>query len=337
MPYTTSGRKPSKPPRQWESEQERKGWLATFETHNELFEYFERAMVVMTNKVGDLWEYKAKFWVSETVYFELLQCIYTVDINNTNADLYWNSPLTVYGIPVVSAKHMSGRECSLSGKGGTNFSFEVPEKITFELPPKPPRPLQKPGNASWCERERGTAHTIGFLSFPPVFDFVWRWVLWLIDWLNRLAGTGKSKEKTNGGQMDSISDLFEGYERIASETKPKRKYDLLEAILGNEHGRISVSNMLDMYYVRIQSGVNPNGTTKWGKGIPVMSVGYYGNEIVGTPVYIGESPAGLGLSILGERRPEREQMTSLSDLFEDYEDDDIKEKPEGSYGTYNNG
>ena len=132
----------------------------------------------------------------------------------------------------------------------------------------------------------------------------------------------KPKRKINGEEMTSLSDLFEGYERIASETKPKRKgkYDLLEAILGDERGCISVSNMSDMYYVRIQSGVNPDGTTKWGKGIPMMSVGYYGNEIVGTPVYIGESPAGLGLSILGERHPGREQMATLGELFEGYEE-----------------
>ncbi len=35
-----------------------------------------------------------------------------------------------------------------------------------------------------------------------------------------------------------------------------------------------------------------------------------------------------------KRKHSVEEMTTLSDLFEDYEDDDIKEKPEGSYGTY---
>ncbi|KKL75747.1 hypothetical protein LCGC14_2051790 [marine sediment metagenome] len=35
-----------------------------------------------------------------------------------------------------------------------------------------------------------------------------------------------------------------------------------------------------------------------------------------------------------KRKHSTEQMDSISDLFEDYEDDDIKEKPEGSYGTY---
>ena len=42
--------------------------------------------------------------------------------------------------------------------------------------------------------------------------------------------------------------------------------------------------------------------------------------------------------LLGAPKPKRkangEQMASIGDLFEGYEDDDIKEKPEGSYGTY---
>ena len=46
------------------------------------------------------------------------------------------------------------------------------------------------------------------------FDFVWRWVLRVIDWLNRRTGASndKPKHKTNGEQMATLAELFDGYE-----------------------------------------------------------------------------------------------------------------------------
>lgn len=86
-------------------------------------------------------------------------------------------------------------------------------------PPAPPQPPQGPyANASRKQPKAiyldhlYTQDEIDEMEYNAIHRRVFRLVLRFIDWLNRLAGAGKPKEKTNGERMTSLCDLFEGYE-----------------------------------------------------------------------------------------------------------------------------
>ncbi len=315
-------------------------------------QHFLDAASAFTDMYGEFDIRDMSYLVSNEVCLRLL---HELDIKDMSAFMNINYPVigSLYGIKLEASEAYSDRQCALLSPDPA-YHFEIPEPRKVKSPPKPDpaitpsypcdfgafdfvgQPIKHAYNwvNSFGFRTNWELILGLFTSVHPIYWLLYGFNAWLYMYnlvvlivlistmIYRSRYEQKPKRKANGEEMTSLSDLFEGYERIASETKPKRKgkYDLLEAILGDERGCISVSNMSDMYYVRIQSGVNPDGTTKWGKGIPMMSVGYYGNEIVGTPVYIGESPAGLGLSILGERHPGREQMATLGELFEGYEE-----------------
>lgn len=84
----------------------------------------------------------------------------------------------------------------------SNRHFDWRGRNQYPLPPAPPMrpdPTITPG------------HPCDF----GAFDFVWRWVLRVIDWLNRRTGAGdKPKRKTNSEQMMTFEELFDGYDDV---------------------------------------------------------------------------------------------------------------------------
>lgn len=78
--------------------------------------------------------------------------------------------------------------------------------------------------------------------------------------------------------------------------------DAVQAILGDESGRVSVDGQPEYYYVRIANGEDTTGSTQYGRAFPVLAgAGYNGSERVGTAIYIGFAYDGQ-LAILGTDR-----------------------------------
>ncbi len=65
-----------------------------------------------------------------------------------------------------------------------------------------------------------TQDEIDEMEYNAIHRRVFRLALWFIDWLNRLAGVEKSKNKTNGEKMLSIEELFEEHKIEAQPPPP---------------------------------------------------------------------------------------------------------------------
>ena len=110
------------------------------------------------------------------------------------------------------------------------MSYTPPERT----PRKPPSVWKsEQERKEWFARNRPPAPPAPGLptrdssrkQYPSEPNRLWQAILWFIDWLNRLAGAEKLKEKTNGEQMLTLGELFEGYEE-----SPKNKDQLAEYI-----------------------------------------------------------------------------------------------------------
>lgn len=126
-------------------------------------------------------------------------------------------------------QHTKGlRDCeACRGEGFVLSKMTYPPERTLRSERQPsgtpftkssPRPKKKP-DTSFMMSDGTGIHVIddelfyrgsdgNLHSYPPP-NRLWQAILSFIDWLNRLAGAEKPKEKTNSKQMATLNELFE--------------------------------------------------------------------------------------------------------------------------------
>ena len=152
-----------------------------------MFRHFNKAINKKRKSAAYLVERGYEFYVCEDIHSEIR--------GGTRYD--GSSIITFKGIRIRMSTTRPYRECRLSCYRHDNES-----SIKFTVPPVPPPAPDLPTRDSSRKQ---------YSSEP---NRLWQSILSFIDWLNRLAGAEKLKEKTNGEQMLTLGELFEGYEDI---------------------------------------------------------------------------------------------------------------------------
>jgi len=165
---------------------------------------FDNAQKAFTDMYGAINRGDAEYRITGKVYWMLLQSHDLVFPHYPLAHLLDKDKiLTLWGVKVVVNNHIDGNKCVLIA-GGNEYHFEIPEPRKVKRPTAPPPQPTLNMYPGWDKPSR-----------------LWQAILSFIDWLNRLpifpssekwTAIDKPKHKTNGEQMATLDELFEGYE-----------------------------------------------------------------------------------------------------------------------------